>query len=223
MRSFWSLAVAAWVLGGGGATTPARASGQLLRPGRFFDEYLEGATPGAWQALCPTPRGFAIRATTVVFGRARPIRIDEGPGARTKVRAEGCPRPLVLMRVGALREGKIPTTFSGEDALVPDFRKQLKLGVAEYTLFVREPSPGTREIFLRVEGTEQRIAVVDGCCNDAEPALLYAGDVDGDGKLDFVLSLTMHYAMSEIALFLSSRATAGALVADVGHFVSGSC
>ena len=42
--------------------------------------------------------------------------------------------------------------------------------------------------------------------NGAYFRLLFAGDLDGDGKLDLVLSLPLHYENLRVVLFLSSCA-----------------
>ena len=45
--------------------------------------------------------------------------------------------------------------------------------------------------------------------DDAWFRLLFAGDLDGDGKLDLVLSVPAHYENLRVVLFLSSCAQGG--------------
>jgi hypothetical protein len=47
------------------------------------------------------------------------------------------------------------------------------------------------------------------------PILLWAGDIDRDGKLDFLMDIAGHYNASEPALYLSSQASPGTLVKKV--------
>ncbi len=53
--------------------------------------------------------------------------------------------------------------------------------------------------------------------------LLWAGDVDGDGKLDLYLSLSWHYNVQERKLFLSSQARPGQLVREVASLTLTGC
>lgn len=54
--------------------------------------------------------------------------------------------------------------------------------------------------------------------NDTGPALLWAGDLDRDGKLDLLYDLRSCYMYNEIALFLSSAAKEGELVGLVARW-----
>ena len=53
--------------------------------------------------------------------------------------------------------------------------------------------------------------------NGAYFRLLFAGDLDGDGKLDLVLSLPLHYENLRVALFLSSCAPPGLQMGKVAE------
>ena len=60
--------------------------------------------------------------------------------------------------------------------------------------------------------------------NDAIPTLLWAGDLDGDNRLDLVINATPHYAVSSApTLFLSSMAKDGNLVQKVAIFIATGC
>ena len=60
-----------------------------------------------------------------------------------------------------------------------------------------------------------REAEVDG----AYFRLLFAGDLDGDGKLDLVLSLPLHYENLRVVLFLSSCAPPGLQIGKAAEIV----
>ena len=59
--------------------------------------------------------------------------------------------------------------------------------------------------------------------DEAMPSVMWAGDLDGDDKLDLLLDLTHHYNLSEITLFLSSHASEGELVKKVAVFSTVGC
>jgi hypothetical protein len=58
--------------------------------------------------------------------------------------------------------------------------------------------------------------------NADEPAweILWAGDLDGDGKLDLCLQLGADSSVSERILFVSTKATSGQLVGEFAVFAT---
>ena len=52
--------------------------------------------------------------------------------------------------------------------------------------------------------------------HDASPRLLFAGDIDRDGKLDLIVDTTDHYNKSRPTLFLSSPALPDGGIVDGG-------
>ncbi len=59
--------------------------------------------------------------------------------------------------------------------------------------------------------------------SDPTWTLVWAGDLDRDGKLDLYVSVTQHYDVTERKLFLSSPAGEGQLVKEVAEFVTSDC
>jgi hypothetical protein len=59
--------------------------------------------------------------------------------------------------------------------------------------------------------------------NDAQPQLLFAGDLDRDGQLDLILDLGHHYNVSNRVLLLSGAARDGELVREVAHHRTSGC
>jgi hypothetical protein len=58
---------------------------------------------------------------------------------------------------------------------------------------------------------------------DQHCELIWAGDLDGDGKLDLFMALSDHYNVTEYTLFLSSRGSGGKLVDRVAAFRATGC
>ena len=52
---------------------------------------------------------------------------------------------------------------------------------------------------------------------------MWAGDLDGDGKLDLLLNLSTHYNLDSHRLFLSSMAKKGQLVGEAAVFDAVGC
>lgn len=55
------------------------------------------------------------------------------------------------------------------------------------------------------------------------PSLLWAGDLDGDGKLDLIMDTTDNYNVRNVTLFLSTKAKPGKLVEKVVSHESTGC
>jgi len=78
-------------------------------------------------------------------------------------------------------------------------------------------------IRLRQGRRSQVIASFDRIGSDKHPVILWAGDLDGDGKLDLLMDTATHYNLIESTLFLSSAAMSGNLVGQVASFKRGGC
>ena len=59
--------------------------------------------------------------------------------------------------------------------------------------------------------------------DDASPRLLFAGDIDRDGRLDLILDTTDHYNKSRPTLFLSSPARPDDVILEVAHHQAIGC
>lgn len=63
------------------------------------------------------------------------------------------------------------------------------------------------KLYLKIGNTSSKLLVAaDACDGDAFVQLLFAGDIDGDGKLDFVFGANRNYEEERVILFLSSKA-----------------
>ena len=71
---------------------------------------------------------------------------------------------------------------------------------------------GSQVIWSRKQDGDRNIFM-----DDSNISIAWAGDLDGDNKLDLVLNLTLKYSFVHIGLFLSSQAKPGDLVALVAE------
>ena len=98
----------------------------------------------------------------------------------------------------------------------------------EYTLTLENPinnhypEKGTKLILSNGKDRQILRYLKDGC-NDCLWSVIWAGDADLDGKLDFVLDLKDHYNVEKQVLFLSSFAEDGKLVKYITDFYSVGC
>ncbi len=63
----------------------------------------------------------------------------------------------------------------------------------------------------------------DRTAGEDTPSLLWAGDLDRDGKIDLLLDVSNHYAGRHYVLYLSSEADAGELVKPVAELIVSGC
>ncbi|MGJ4789464.1 SH3 domain-containing protein [Leptospira koniambonensis] len=55
------------------------------------------------------------------------------------------------------------------------------------------------------------------------PSLVFAGDIDGDGELDFIFDLTGHYNLSDLYLYISSEKENDFFVVPVSNHLTRGC
>jgi hypothetical protein len=147
-----------------------------------------------------------------------------------KVSVSHAREPLFLLRgAGTLPRGRVPTAFTEQKNLVDGDDITLTLGGRRYRMRVvgDDPGPATyvksnSRLLLTSEGTSQVLFSVRQQ-NDGGWTLLWAGDLDGDGRLDLYMDLSNHYNSSQRRLFLSTRARKGQLVREVAEFSTVGC
>ncbi|MDT0632806.1 hypothetical protein RQM47_12670 [Rubrivirga sp. S365] len=230
--SFRALAAAADTAGG--------AVALLGGAGTFHGDEVEVQTGERWQGLYPTLGGVALRSFAVRVETVRDEVVDDPGGPPTgrrvttpfsTVDAWGSVEDDALFLVRPPRpfaDGPAPTAFAGRWPLASG-EIGLRLGGAAYVLSVvegpeavgaPEPVRPARVAVLSAGGVGQPVAHLVG---DGRPALLWAGDLDGDGRLDLLLDEADHYVVSRPALYLSSAAPPGALVGRAGRHRTSGC
>lgn len=82
---------------------------------------------------------------------------------------------------------------------------------------------GREQVLVRMDGYADTRTAAPWLGDDASPSLLFAGDLDRDGKLDLLFDTTDHYNVSRPTLFLSSQAKPGELLHRVAQYESVGC
>lgn len=91
-------------------------------------------------------------------------------------------------------EGKV---LSEEQVSADDDKTEVYKKVEDYKLY------------LTVGNMPEKLLLTESSFNDTFVELLFAGDIDGDGKLDFVFGANRDYEEERVILFLSSKAESG--------------
>ena len=82
---------------------------------------------------------------------------------------------------------------------------------------------GTTQTLSNLTGYYEHRATTLSLSDDGGAVLLFAGDLDRDGKLDLVFDTTDHYNVARPTLFLSSQARPGELLHEVARTTSVGC
>jgi hypothetical protein len=209
---------------------------QLFMTGGYFqEEFSEGDVAGDWRAICVGEgRSFLVPAPLTVTADDDG---SEGPGWNVESRA--CPGPDVLLVKGPALAGwrheepaahplpdaaagdagdRTDATDAGATDRVPlatlsiNRRSDLLQGVTltfgnrRARLWVYGPQTGEAQALILESGSVAQVLIDDGNLYE----IVWAGDLDGDGRPDFVVSHTPEFPHYD--LFLSSHAGGGRLV-----------
>jgi len=203
---------------------------ELITTGEFHGDEVTATDGERWTGLFRTDGGFELANKAVAVEYFEDAVVD-GPGEKTgkRVGVENGINPIFLLRgINGLEEGPVASIFDGNRWLKPGATEDLGLEGTEYSLYATgegkdEWSIEGYRLVLASGGKSQELAGYDICCDDSMPALIWAGDLDRDGRLDLFLDLSNHYNVGRRTLFLSSLAGDGELVGKAAEFVTYGC
>lgn len=159
------------------------------------------------------------------------------PGTGWRISTSGRDSCLLLFSgIKHLAEGNVDTPLGVRPRLLyPGEQWTFRMGAHNYTLkaegvakTIEDEEKVVVNYRLWLENSEngqqqRQLLVAQPSFDDAMIELLWAGDLDRDGKPDFVFNLSNHYNMNDIGLFLSSGAAKGELVRFVTRHISVGC
>lgn len=216
----------------GGAPAQRRLTPiRLLATGEFHGEEVTAKSGERWLGLFPNGGGTELRPATLKVEAVHDLVIDEEhEKTGKKVSVGQAQEPLLLLKgAGAWPRGRVATVSMERRRLGNAADLNFALGGKSYRLRVVSDDPTPSELLKRnsrllltFEGTSQVLSTVQ------EPleggwSLLWAGDLDGDGRLDLYMDLSRQDNVSRRTLFLSTRARKGRLVREVAEFVTSGC
>lgn len=213
---------------------------RLLQVGTFHGDEVRAVTGERWLSLTKVGDAFRLEPVTLQIDRVHDEIVDEsekersGKAVSIRPELEG----VALVRGAGLVGGPVVTAGEGM-SLEPFTEKPLALDAAHYKIAFRcEPAPpidGQKqercELSISSEGTTQNLAAFRAYEEQGQrefaaehpPNVLWAGDLDHDGRLDLLIDTSDHYNVAVISLFLSSRAREGELVGNPVHFSATGC
>lgn len=223
-----------------GNQLPLQPKIQILRIGEFHANEVFAKSGEVWYGLYPSEDGYELIASKITVEPIHDHLVDEySEQTGKRVSVDQPAEPVLLIRgLESLQDGRVKTVFSGKKFLYPGESVSLKFDEGDYyglAAFGLAADRGVARPFdmviynykimiSHIPWTKsQVVASFDIVALDGTPTLLWAGDLDRDGKLDLLMDLTDHYNVSAYTLFLSSMAEEGALLRKVAVFRSVGC
>lgn len=205
---------------------PEKPEYELLLCGEYHGDEVTAVTGDKWWGLLRTEAGFELREVEITVESVHDICMDndesEKSGKKVSVESQGL-EPVMLVRGPAFSEPRpVPTCLAATVPLVPtDYGHFVKLSLgsepSRVTLVVMgktaERHWSDYEVtfcFERGDEGWQSFPFIqrERAFNPGLPALHWAGDIDGDGKMDLLMNMRDHYSVWEMTLFLSTEAAA---------------
>lgn len=128
--------------------------------------------------------------------------------------AHSAPQPYLVSFGG--HSHRIERSCEPEPSAYPD-------GQAQYACSIMLRSPGSSHVLARMIGYHEPGSDAMSYGDDGKQRLLFAGDIDRDGKLDLIFDTSDHYNQSRPTLFLSTQALDGASLGEAAHHQATGC
>jgi len=191
----------------------------------FAPDNLDASIKGAWLAVCRGPSATAdvLQPVEVRYTRT-PWAVAEG--LQWNIRADGCkgrtllvrdlphvdaPRPLPRAQVSGNASGpRITLRFGEQRYVITDHKRGVESEGIKHRVVISSTSGGHKQVLFEDHG-------------EHDPRILWAGDLDGDGKLDLLVEVPSHESATDVRLFLSTAAKGDDLVGQVASQYTGSC
>lgn len=212
---------------------------RMLMKAEYYEEEVadKAGFYKGWLGLYRKENKYFLLPTTIEVKAARHSLGDDenskektGKTVSTNVKL---PNVFFLKNAKTLKQGEVQTVFYGNeensDSISRVYRREFEFNGAKYSLFVEDSGKEEGDhltkdsrMMLSAGNQKQTIYKPEGC-SDCSWDLCWVGDLDKDGKLDFMLNLTSHYNSTCHTLFLSSQAKKGEIVRDVADLCQQGC
>jgi hypothetical protein len=214
----------------------------LKEGGPFHGEEIKASGGSGWFGLYKTNDGFELRKVALnIFKVHDPVidtLADQKSGKLISVVPKSKQKNIILIKPQSsvvLNEGKVKGTLFDSGAVIyPGQSRVIKLDQNLYSLVATgvaalergsyEPVIKNYSLQLFFKQLSQLLfSEKEKLGHDGSPQVIWAGDLDRDGKLDLLLNLTKHYNTSHLVLMLSSWKKEGQLLETVAELLTTGC
>jgi len=226
---------------------------KILLPGEWPGQGISAESGTDWWGIFPDGDGFTLQHAPVTITLVHDSMMDrerEMTGRKVTIPQESTP-VLLIKGLKEPAEGPIlsatlePLDWPSEQStrlrqnafLFPGQSHRLTLPTDKVRLTAvgtAHEDPESRYVYLEnyqinmyrgedEKAVSQALTTIPRMGDLGEPYLIWAGDIDRDGKIDLIYDLTDHYIKTHLALFLSSAAKEGELVGLVAEWKWSSC
>ncbi len=213
----------------------------MLITGEFHGDEVEAKNGETWLGLFNENGKSYLAFTKLKVSLVRDVVLDNQKKKFTgkKVSVKNRAEPIFLLKKASiLKPGEVTTVHypdvgeANGESLKSGFTQNYKIGKSVFTIKYNdysytkvEESGSTNDVFaheliLSCNGTEQLLSSPNDRAYSYN--LLWAGDLDRDGKLDLYIE-TSGENFTAYGLYLSSEAEEGKLVEEVAGFGSVGC
>lgn len=211
---------------------------EMLTVSSFHEDETTAKSGETWLGLFNNRGKSYLAPTKIKLSRFHDIGDGENKKIKTgkEIDIAGAIKPIILLKNAEnLRAGKVTTLFQQDEKdyeasnLKNGYKKEFKLNGKTFTLRVVNENSSEEYLsegskLVLSSGDTEQIVHPEGNQRIGESWTLYwAGDLDNDGKLDFLADLSDHYNSTDVILFLSSEAETGNLVEDVAGLFTVGC
>ena len=215
-------------------------SGEMVMEGSWHGDEVAAKDGESWLALVEEQGVFSLQETTLSVTFVEDAVLDTPPAKTGKKISwpQGLETVVLLRNIPQLKAGPVVSAeiidrdFSAGKATAIYFKGMLfELAIkcdasirgeetadCPLTLSDAHRSQAIASYPVHAPGTDKQSLV-----SEAFPRLFWAGDLDGDDRLDLILDLTDHYNVSAPTLLLSGEAGEGTMVQPVAEFRTTGC
>jgi hypothetical protein len=203
---------------------------KVLTTGNFHsDEVWETADREKWYGIFKNAEGLYLQKTTVIIKKFHDEVVDENENEKTgwQVTTSNKDSNIILIEaLPYLADTKIQTVTLLKNFIFPDETLTVSYLGDQYKIFAigikkkEQQDPESFEVreyklylTTNINGKETtQLLAAQPDFDDKMIELLFAGDIDGDGILDFIIDTSRHYNMLSPTLYLSKPAEKGRLL-----------
>jgi len=220
---------------------PQKYSAKVLAEGAFHaDEVWQDVDKEDWYGLFQGKNNFYLQKTKVRTSNIFDPVMDEDDGTRTgwEVKTTNSDTSLILIAgLNFLTERQVESLKLPKEELLPGEKIKFTYKGNSYKLYAtgnkRKEAPNSdryivsnyKLFYSRIKNGKEtkQVLVQHETFDDKMINIIFAGDIDGDNLLDFIIDKSNHYNAVNPTLYLSKPAEKDKLVKEVGEHVSVGC